>query len=515
VTASRGIRVRALTAAQQDEIRSLRAQGMSLKDISDATGIPKSTVQRTVTAPDPRDAWDLDRQPYGPAEHRLAKQALGLERVADTFVLTEDADPFYSGTAAHLERARWYGQLWRDLGMPDGGHTRRVHYRAEAVGALKPDGTVYRNTNADWRYLVKASLPARYLDHLDAEAVADKRSRGVSVNVEPRIEPDGTVPGTVLLDADGDEWDGWQVPQAGLPDLSTLAIPPLTVTGYDYEVADQPVLIEVWCEKSTMDDILVPLCRDLGVNLASEAKGYESVTHIIELLRRAEDYPARRAVVLYISDNDHAGGNMPVQVARQAQFWSAQLGIEAEVYVHPIVLTDEQVREYGLPQAPDTKDRLRTELDALEALHPGELARIVEAEVEAWRDPDLEVALEDTEASAQEQVSLEWEDQAEELSGELAAIRSDAGAIIREYRPVIEQMNRRLAGLGHRLDGLAQRAQQAADADWDLPGRPEPEDPEAPEDILYDSSRHWLDQLQAYRAHRGQPPLDLPEDYAE
>jgi hypothetical protein len=335
------------------------------------------------------------------------------------------------------------------------------------------------------------------------------------VNVEARPGPDGTVPGACLLDDDGDEWDGWQMPQAGLPGLSTLVMPHPDVTGYDYDVADQPVLVEVWCEKSTMDDILVPLCERLGVNLASEAKGYESVTHIIELLRRAEDYPPRRAVVLYISDHDPAGKNMPVQVARQAQFWAAQLGIEAEVFVHPIVLTAGQVEQYGLPQTPDDKDRPRTELDALEALHPGELARIVEAEVEAWRDPELEVALEDAEASAQEQVSLEWEDHSGGLSGELAAIRADAEAIIRDYQPVIAEMNRRLAGLGQRLDGLAQRTQQAADTDWELPERPEAEDPEVPEDILYDSSRHWLDQLQAYRAHRGQPPLELPEGYAE
>jgi hypothetical protein len=81
---------------------------------------------------------------------------------------------------------------------------------------------------------------------------------------------------------------------------------------------------------------------------------------------------------------------------------------------------------------------------------------------------------------------------------------------------VIEEMNRRLAtGPGQRLADLARRVSQAADDDWALPGRPEPEDPEAPEDILYDSSRHWLDQLQAYRAHKGQPPLDLPEDYGQ
>ena len=235
------------------------------------------------------------------------------------------------------------------------------------------------------------------------------------------------------------------MPKAELPHLYGLTMPKPAVTGYEYEVADQPVLVEVWCEKSTMNDVLVPLSRRLGVNLASEAKGYESITHTVELLRRAETYPARRAVVLYISDNDHAGANMPVAVARHCQFWAERLGIDAEVLVHPIVLTDEQVEQYGLPQAPDSRDRMRTELDALEALHPGELARIVEAEVEAWRDPELEDALAGAEADAQEQASQRWEEETGELSGELAAIRADAEAIIAEYQPVIEQLNQRLA----------------------------------------------------------------------
>lgn len=237
------------------------------------------------------------------------------------------------------------------------------------------------------------------------------------MNVSASRSPDET-PGVELHDSDpelarlerlnGWTWDGWQVPQAGLPDPAALAMPAASVTGYEYETADEPVLVEVWCEKSTMDDILVPLCSRLGVNLASEIKGYESITHIVELLRRADDYPARRAVVLYISDNDHAGTNMPVAVARHCQFWADKLGIGAEVLVHPIVLTDEQVKEYKLPKSPDSKDRLRTELDALEALYPGELARIVEAEVERWRDPELADTLARTGAGAQERVTWEW-----------------------------------------------------------------------------------------------------------
>ena len=510
MTASRGIRTRALTRAQQDEVRSLRAQGLSFQDISDATGIPKSTVARTAQAPDPRDAWDLDRQPVGTAEHGLAKQALGLERVEDLYVLSEDNDPFYCGTPAHRMGGRWLGQLWRTLGIPRGGHWRRVHYKADAEKVRKPDGTVYVNNDPDWKYLLKASRWARYLGVLDPEAVADKRSAGVSVGVGPRDDPDGTTPGVVLRDGDGIDWDGWLVPKAELPDPATLAMPAATVTGYGYEVADQPVLVEVFCEKSTMDDILEPLCDRLGVNLSSQAKGYESVTHVIEMLRRAEEYPTRRAVVLYISDYDHSGGNMPVAVARQCQFWAAKLGIDAEVFVHPIVLTDEQVERYGLPQSEDSKGRKRTELDALEARVPGELERIVEAEVERRRDPDLARVLAETETSAQGQVTREWAEGTSELTGELDTIKADAEAIIAPYRPLIADLNRRLAdGPGRRLASLARRVEEAADGDWALPARPEPADPEIPEDILYDSSRRWLDQLQAYRAHKGQPPLDL------
>jgi hypothetical protein len=332
------------------------------------------------------------------------------------------------------------------------------------------------------------------------------------VNVEARTGPDGATPGVGLDEGLG--WYGWSVPKAELPHLYGMTMPKPAVTGYEYEVADQPVLIEVWCEKSTMDDVLVPLCRRIGVNIATEAKGYESLTHTVELLRRAEDYyPARRAVVLYVSDNDGAGNNMPVAVARQAQFWAAKLGIDAEVMVHPIVLTNEQVAEFGLPKNTDGK----TELDALEALRPGELARIVEAEVKRWRAPELAGELASTGAEAQQQIRQDWEEATGELSQELAAIRADAEAIIAEYRPVVEQVNQRLAGLEQRLADLAQRTRQAADdADWELPGRPEPEDPEALEDtggILYDSNRHWLAQLQAYRAHKGDPPLDLPVEY--
>lgn len=100
--------------------------------------------------------------------------------MTDTNVLSVSRDPFYCGMPAQIRDGQWYGQLWRDLGMPDGTHTRRVHYRAgpDAMQARRPDGTPYLNNDTDWAYLVHCSGMARILGELDPEAVSDKRSGG-------------------------------------------------------------------------------------------------------------------------------------------------------------------------------------------------------------------------------------------------------------------------------------------------------------------------------------------------
>ena len=189
-------RVRSLTTEQVDEIRRLRSEGLGWKLIARATGIPATTVRNYALRdpdPDPRDAWDLDEQPYGPVEHGLAKVALGLSQVEDTYVLSNTRDPFYAGMPAQIRDGRWFAQLWRDLGMTGRPHPRRVHYRADAMQAAKPDGTRYVNSDADWKYLLDASITARILGLVDVEAVADNRSGGVSANVAAiaahRVEP--------------------------------------------------------------------------------------------------------------------------------------------------------------------------------------------------------------------------------------------------------------------------------------------------------------------------------------
>jgi hypothetical protein len=92
---------------------------------------------------------------------------------------------------------------------------------------------------------------------------------------------------------------------------------------------------------------------------------------------------------------------MPKAVARKVEFTIAKFNLDVDIQLIPLVLTPEQCREYKLPRTPIKETERRknkfeqtfgvgaTELDALEALHPGEMARLLEEEINNYRDPDL------------------------------------------------------------------------------------------------------------------------------
>ena len=173
--------------------------------------------------------------------------------------------------------------------------------------------------------------------------------------------------------------------------------PSFDVTGFD---ARQDFIVEVWIEKSTQNDWLVPLCERRGVNLVVGI-GEQSETRSRELAQRSAEFavPVR---VIYLSDFDPGGRSMPKAVARKVEFTIAKFGLDVDLQLIPLALTPDQCREYRLPRTPikDTerrKDKFEqtfgvgaTELDALEALYPGELARLLDAEIDNFLDPDLE-----------------------------------------------------------------------------------------------------------------------------
>ena len=171
-------------------------------------------------------------------------------------------------------------------------------------------------------------------------------------------------------------------------------------TSTGFEAAGQDFIVEVWIEKSTQNDWLVPLCQRRGVNLVVGI-GEQSETRSRELALRSSEYrvPVR---IIYISDFDPGGRSMPKAVARKVEFTIAKFDLDVDLQLIPLALTPDQCRTYNLPRTPikDTerrKDKFEqtfgvgaTELDALEALHPGELARLLNAELDNWLDVGLQ-----------------------------------------------------------------------------------------------------------------------------
>jgi hypothetical protein len=309
--------------------------------------------------------------------------------VKDLLALSQVNDPFYAGVSHRAQAAEWFGGIWRGYAGV-GTHLRRIHYRLvsppEGVRILLPSGKEYQNTENDWTFLCAASLAARYLGCIPFDGLIDRR------NDEPMIlaaEADPDFQHEVSCELLFEDVD------VKLPDFPDL--PCLIFDGFK---AVQNFIVEVWIEKSTQNDWLLPLCRRRNVNLVVGI-GEQSETRSRELAFRAsqQNAPAR---VIYLSDLDPGGRSMPKAVARKVEFTIRKFDLDADLQLIPLVLTPEQCREYRLPRTPiketeRRKDKFEqtfgvgaTELDALEALHPGEMARLLEAEIDNFLDRGLE-----------------------------------------------------------------------------------------------------------------------------
>jgi hypothetical protein len=291
-------------------------------------------------------------------------------------------------------------------------------------------------------------------------------------------------------------------------------LPAVDVVGYDYDGADQPVLVEVWIEKTTVNDVLAPVCGLFYANLVS-GPGFQSITSVVRLLERCQQHgkPGR---VVYVADFDPAGRQMPVAVARQLEYYREKLFPDVDVSVEFAALTLEQIVEHELPRIPikDTDHRRAgfeerygegaVELDALEALVPGELARIVQRSIVSQSDFDLRSKLHEAGGAACQTAHEEWVEETAEIRRELEEIKGEIEAIVAPYREPIKRMarelNEALVGYQERIDDLRDALDDARDEfDPELPERPEATMPPTDEGVLFDSRRDWREQLDHYR----------------
>ena len=435
-------------------------------------------------------------------------------RIPDLLALAQQNDPFYAGSPAQRAKAEWFAELWQRFGYSGGVHLRRIHYRILSdANRAKHDGEPYQNTEACWDYLNAASRAARYLGLVSIDLFDDHRNPEAYINA-----------GGATREQEPEWWgggaSGWALPEIPTDlaaDLDFSVYPP-AVGGYDYSEDDQPYLLEVWVEKSTMDDVLLPVCRRLGANLSTSV-GFQSITRVRDLLQRVArtGKPAR---VFYVSDYDPAGVSMPVQVARQVEYWLADYAPGADVKLTPLVLTYEQVRSYRLPRVPvkDTDRRKANfeerygegavELDALEGLYPGQLAGIVQRAINPYRDETLARRLRQAQEEARNIVSEEWGEVVDPHKQELQNLERQAAAIVGAYRQELTTLARRLAGElepnREQLEALQQAINNAVDdLEIALPERPTVDvDPPDEGAWLFDSGRNYLEQIAVYKAYR-------------
>lgn len=452
-------------------------------------------------------------KPRGYEEIKALAKHLRM-RIPEMLALAQNNDPFYAGSEASRQQAEWFAAVWRTYGYTVGVHIRRVHYRLVVDGtATNYDGTAYDNTEACWDDLNKASRAARYLELVDPLAFVDRR------NPAPHLFASG--PATVAAPTVAIEAPFFSLPSinADLADDVWLNLPTASVMGYDYAGTDQPYHLELWIEKTTMDDVLIPVCQTYAINLQTGA-GFQSVTNVIKMLQRMADAekPAR---IFYISDFDPAGDGMPIQVARQVEYWLDAYAPERDIKLIPLALTLAQAQHYRLPRVPMKETNPQkagfeqrygvgaVELDALEALHPGALARLVVDAAAPYRDLRLPAKLARTAVAARRTTEQAWANATVDQADQLATIERDAIEIAERYRGRLaalrDEMATAMAPLEARLESVRLAIQDAADAfAVDLPARPEPETTPGDEsDWLFDSQRDYLQQLTVYRGRRG------------
>lgn len=423
------------------------------------------------------------------------------KNIPDLLALSRVNDPFFTGTKTHERQAQWFAKMWKQKYEGQTGiHIRRVHYLLQSKPYPKLNGKPYTNCKADWKELLECSRVARLLGLVPVEAFEDRRN--------PDPYPLNWRMAEVRSPQVFAPYFFWGLPSLRFEDLSALhwSMDVPRVEGYEPDdYLDRAYLIEVWIEKSTMDDILLPLSRDMGFRLVPST-GYQSISNAIKLLKRVRE-TGKLARIFYISDYDKAGRIMPIAVARQVEYWLD--AASPEIKLHVLALTEKQIAEHHLPYSVDEKHRV--ELDALEAIAPGQLATIVRHAIQPYLDETIHAQLAEAKREAQQTIDENWAATMKPHRRELKALQKKVRSVTKRYQRkaavLNKQMARALKPFQKPLATLRAKAQkQAANFRPELPERPKQRETfrECESDYLFDSlrARDYFAQLAFYKRQR-------------
>lgn len=447
------------------------------------------------------------REPLCYADLKGLAQERGCP-VHELYALAPQNDPFYADAPARKKAAEWFADLWHRMGLSAGVHLRRIHYRlvSQAEPIRMVDGTPYLNTERCWQMLLGASKAARYLNFVPASCFVDRR------NDEPIVH-------LTIRNALGYlTTDFTSLSQAGEELLRISEMPWHPELSLVSPTVGQQYHLEIWAEKTTVNDVLVPLAQRYGLNIVT-GSGELSLTACELVLERVR-MSGRPVRILYISDFDPAGMSMPVAVARKIEFLHRRSGLNLDIQVRPVVLTVEQCREYALPRTPIKETERRaasfearfgsgaTELDALEALHPGTLQQILRREIERYFDTSLERRVAAVTAELRAQLRAINQDVERHHAEALERLRVERQAIQQLIRTALQAWEHRAQQVWDSMaKALAARAPNFASIEWPQPMAGE-EDPEP----LFDSRRDYFEQMAVYKRHQGRAPAGNRDD---
>ncbi|HYU76837.1 MAG TPA: hypothetical protein VEL31_29570 [Ktedonobacteraceae bacterium] len=415
-------------------------------------------------------------------------------KVTDLIALASQNDPFYQGTPGSRSLAEWFAEIYyRQNWQRTRVHIRRAHYTILSLGSTLPNGKPYENTEECWNTLLMASKAARYLKLVDVTSFDDRKNDDpVSYDDSSRNEAELRVDDYLYTS-----------------DLEVPRFPSLPFYTLDNFQASQRYHLEVWCEKTSMNDELIPLCQSYGMTLQTGA-GELSIT-LTRLLAERMQQSGKPTRIFYISDFDPAGQSMPVAVARKLEYFVRTDHLDVDVRLFPVILTADQVRQYQLPRTPIKESERRragfeahhgegaVELDALEALRPGELQQILRGYIERYYDYDLDARTREARAELERdynQISREVVDNYQDQIGDL---RSLLEQIHVKVAPEMEQYAEGVRALWEEIsDELKARA-----PDLDAYVIPEADEANEMGEGLYNSQRNYQEQLEAYKAFQG------------
>jgi hypothetical protein len=427
---------------------------------------------------------------------RIKTLAEELDRPATTLIaLSPNHDPFYI-LPGRRAQAEWFGALWhKHFSERTDIHLREIHY--VLISQKVPVKTLSGISEHCWDNLLKASRDARLLGLAPIECFEDRRNdppvvflpeppdEPASVSIDAPLIDDATREPLEQLDAEPpglleepigevylelsqpdpiDMPDPIEPPDPPNPSDEVPLPPELTLSVH--KPAQPCFHLELWAEKTSVNDTMLSVGREYKVNILT-GTGFESLTQCNRLIDRAvrSGLPVR---ILYISDFDPCGRNMPVAVARTIEFLLQQRDLDLGIQIIPIALTHAQCVEYQLPRTPLKKEDTSraafeaqygeggTEIDALQALHPGVLRQILVEAIERYHDPGFADRMFEAEQDIEARLT--------EVTDDVVAAH-DLDALGGSYQELVEHRNDAAEALGiARTDALnAELAELAGD----------------------------------------------------